>query len=147
LQGEILISLENCDRHVYLIILLPSEFCLLSFAHDIERFSFYFAKERFSSNRPSFFLFPNSSTLFVLVPLTKFSAFRTKKMFKQVLLLLLFLASGMTLSVSESQSLSLMPHAAESFNVSYIQVLLTIASHQPFCCHSLSLFQNFLVLF
>lgn len=44
-------------------------------------------------------------------------------MIKQVLLLvLLFLASGLTLSVSETESVSLLPHAAESFNVSYIQM-------------------------
>lgn len=54
-------------------------------------------------------------------------------MMKQVLLLLLlFLVSGFSLSVSESQAASLLPHAAESFNVSYIQVLLlTTASHEP----------------
>ncbi|KAG4397940.1 hypothetical protein GLYMA_10G242000v4 [Glycine max] len=43
-------------------------------------------------------------------------------MIKQVLLVLLFLASGLTLSVSETESVSLLPHAAESFNVSYIQM-------------------------
>ncbi|KAL5195128.1 Embryo-specific protein ATS3B [Glycine soja] len=44
-------------------------------------------------------------------------------MIKQVLLLvLLFLASGLALSVSESKSVSLLPHAADSFNVSYIQM-------------------------
>lgn len=64
-------------------------------------------------------------------------------MLKQVRLLLLFLASGLTLSVSESQSVSLLPHAADSFNVSYIQVLLTIASREPSCNLSLSLFSKF----
>ncbi|RDX65010.1 Embryo-specific protein ATS3B, partial [Mucuna pruriens] len=58
-------------------------------------------------------------------------------MMKQgVHLLLLFLASGLTLSVSESQSASLLPHAAESFNLSYIQARLNTASHlkqKPFC--------------
>ncbi|KAL2324460.1 hypothetical protein Fmac_023518 [Flemingia macrophylla] len=46
-------------------------------------------------------------------------------MIKQVLLLLLFLVTGATLSVSESQSASLLPHAAESFNISYIQMKST----------------------
>lgn len=49
-------------------------------------------------------------------------------MIKHVLfpLLLLFLGSGLTLSVSEPQSASLLPHAAESFNISYIQVTLLL---------------------
>ncbi|KAK7280046.1 hypothetical protein RJT34_25108 [Clitoria ternatea] len=42
-------------------------------------------------------------------------------MMKEVILVL-FLASGLTLSVSQSQSASLLPQAAESFNVSYIQL-------------------------
>ncbi|XP_061373952.1 embryo-specific protein ATS3B [Gastrolobium bilobum] len=42
-------------------------------------------------------------------------------MTKQVLLLII-LGSGLTLSVSESQSAPLQPHAAESFNISYIQL-------------------------
>ncbi|KAJ1402548.1 PLAT/LH2 domain superfamily [Sesbania bispinosa] len=42
-------------------------------------------------------------------------------MIKEVLLLF-FLASGLALSVSESQPASLLPHAAESFNISYIQL-------------------------
>ncbi|KAJ1431378.1 PLAT/LH2 domain superfamily [Sesbania bispinosa] len=42
-------------------------------------------------------------------------------MIKQVLLLFC-LASGLTLSVSESNSASLLPHAVESFEVGYIQM-------------------------
>ncbi|KAK7343633.1 hypothetical protein VNO77_12533 [Canavalia gladiata] len=43
-------------------------------------------------------------------------------MIKEVIILLFFLVSELTLSVSEDQSASLLPHAAESFNVSYIQL-------------------------
>jgi len=75
-------------------------------------------------------------------------------MIKQVLLVLLFLASGLTLSVSETESVSLLPHAAESFNVSYIQVQPTTSSHEPkyktetlLLFLSLSLFSVSLVLF
>ncbi|XP_061358673.1 embryo-specific protein ATS3B-like [Gastrolobium bilobum] len=43
-------------------------------------------------------------------------------MMKQVLLLFFCFASGLTLSVSESKSASLQPHAAESFTLGYIQM-------------------------
>lgn len=50
-------------------------------------------------------------------------------MIKEVLLVL-SLASGLTLSVSESLPGSLLPHTPESFNISYIQVLLA-SHHEP----------------
>lgn len=76
----------------------------------------------------------NNSTLIAPVNFRrlKFSAFRDKqkkKMIKEVLLVL-SLASGLTLSVSESLPASLLPHTPESFNISYIQVLLA-SHHEP----------------